>query len=121
MATAFTVSVDAATGITTGISAADRAAGAFRDLQLRPTADGFETYGVTGVALISFICLAVFEKYQAELIPPALLIRRWFADEQAALEKLEADCAALQQQMEEMAEEHGGEEGLLAEVLDEMP
>jgi K(+)-stimulated pyrophosphate-energized sodium pump len=26
-----------------------------------PTADGFETYGVTGVALISFICLAVKE------------------------------------------------------------
>ncbi|MCX6156096.1 MAG: sodium-translocating pyrophosphatase [Candidatus Kapabacteria bacterium] len=25
-----------------------------------PTADGFETYGVTGVALITFICLAVF-------------------------------------------------------------
>jgi len=27
-----------------------------------PTADGFETYGVTGVALISFICLAVGSK-----------------------------------------------------------
>jgi K(+)-stimulated pyrophosphate-energized sodium pump len=27
-----------------------------------PTADGFETYGVTGVALISFICLAVHEE-----------------------------------------------------------
>src|SRR5262249_36140593 len=27
-----------------------------------PTADGFETYGVTGVALISFICLALTEK-----------------------------------------------------------
>src|SRR5207248_4459787 len=27
-----------------------------------PTADGFETYGVTGVALISFITLAVTEK-----------------------------------------------------------
>ncbi len=27
-----------------------------------PTADGFETYGVTGVALISFICLAVGTK-----------------------------------------------------------
>src|SRR6185369_9127223 len=26
-----------------------------------PSADGFETYGVTGVALISFILLAVFE------------------------------------------------------------
>jgi type I restriction enzyme M protein len=49
------------------------------------------------------------KKYQAELIPPALIIRRWYADEQAALEKLEADVAALQQQMEEMAEEHGGE------------
>ena len=34
-----------------------------------PTADGFETYGVTGVALISFICLAVpSEEMQAVLI-----------------------------------------------------
>lgn len=33
-----------------------------------PTADGFETYGVTGVALISFIALGVFPQYQAELI-----------------------------------------------------
>ena len=34
-----------------------------------PTADGFETYGVTGVALISFICLAVpSENVQAILI-----------------------------------------------------
>ena len=40
-----------------------------------PTADGFETYGVTGVALISFICLAVFEKYQAELITWIFIMR----------------------------------------------
>lgn len=34
-----------------------------------PTADGFETYGVTGVALISFIVLAVLNvEYQASLI-----------------------------------------------------
>jgi K(+)-stimulated pyrophosphate-energized sodium pump len=33
-----------------------------------PTADGFETYGVTGVALISFIVLAAFSQYQAELL-----------------------------------------------------
>ncbi len=59
------------------------------------------------------------KKYRAELIPPALIIRRWFADEQAALEQLEADCAALQQQMEEMAEEHGGEEGLLADAAND--
>ena len=29
-----------------------------------PTADGFETYGVTGVALITFILLAVFPQFQ---------------------------------------------------------
>lgn len=59
------------------------------------------------------------KKYQAELIPPALIIARWYADDQAALEKLEADVAALQQQMEEMAEEHGGEEGLLADAAND--
>src|SRR5690606_10392881 len=31
-----------------------------------PTADGFETYGVTGVALISFIVLAAGMEYNAE-------------------------------------------------------
>ncbi len=40
-----------------------------------PTADGFETYGVTGVALISFIVLAVFEKYQAELLTWIFVMR----------------------------------------------
>lgn len=33
-----------------------------------PTADGFETYGVTGVALISFILLGVFPQYQVHLL-----------------------------------------------------
>ncbi|MEG2666592.1 MAG: sodium-translocating pyrophosphatase, partial [Bacteroidales bacterium] len=33
-----------------------------------PTADGFETYGVTGVALISFILLAMGVDFQAHLI-----------------------------------------------------
>lgn len=33
-----------------------------------PTADGFETYGVTGVALVSFILLGVFPKYQVHLL-----------------------------------------------------
>lgn len=33
-----------------------------------PTADGFETYGVTGVALIVFICLAVAPEHQAHFI-----------------------------------------------------
>ena len=33
-----------------------------------PTADGFETYGVTGVALISFIALAVVPEYKAHFL-----------------------------------------------------
>ncbi len=33
-----------------------------------PTADGFETYGVTGVALVSFILLGVFPEYQIKLL-----------------------------------------------------
>ena len=55
-------------------------------------------------------------KYKAELIPTALVIGRYFAAEQAAVEKLEAEVAAIEQALEEMAEEHGGEDGLLAEA-----
>lgn len=33
-----------------------------------PTADGFETYGVTGVALVSFILLAVAPQHQIQLL-----------------------------------------------------
>ena len=56
------------------------------------------------------------KKYQAELIPPGLVIARYFAKEQAAVEALEAQIAAIQQQMEELAEEHGGEGGLLEDA-----
>jgi type I restriction enzyme M protein len=59
------------------------------------------------------------KKYQAELIPPTPIIQRWFAGEQATIEKLEAELAAVQQQMEEMAEEHGGDEGLLADAAND--
>jgi type I restriction enzyme M protein len=69
-------------------------------------------------------------KYNADLIPPALLIARYFAPEKAAIEKLEVDSEELVRQMEEIREEHSGpsaegfgpqagEEGLLQEVLDE--
>ena len=56
------------------------------------------------------------KKYQAELIPPALVIARYYAAAQAEIEALEARVAALQQQVEEMAEEHGGEGGLLEDA-----
>lgn len=40
-----------------------------------PTADGFETYGVTGVALVSFILLAVAPQYQVTLLTWIFVMR----------------------------------------------
>ena len=54
-------------------------------------------------------------KYRAELVPTTLVIARWFAAEQAAIEKLETEAAAVVQAMEELAEEHGGEDGAFSE------
>jgi type I restriction enzyme M protein len=58
-------------------------------------------------------------KYKAELIPTALVIARYFAAEQTHIEKLEAEVAASEQALEEMAEEHGGEDGLLEAAKNE--
>jgi len=58
-------------------------------------------------------------KLKADLIPPALLAARYFAVEQRALNDLKAQAEGLAQQLDELKEEHGGEDGLLAEVLDE--
>ncbi len=58
-------------------------------------------------------------KFKAELIPPSLLIARYFKPEQAEIDKLESEVATLGTTMDEMAEEQSGEDGLLAEVSDE--
>ncbi len=58
-------------------------------------------------------------KYKAELIPMPLLVARYFANEAAAIEGLEAEAAGLNQKLEELKEEHGGDEGLMAEVIEE--
>jgi type I restriction enzyme M protein len=56
------------------------------------------------------------QKFKAELIPMGLLIARNFAAEQAAVEKLESKAGAAAQAMDELIEEHGGDDGLLAEA-----
>jgi type I restriction enzyme M protein len=56
------------------------------------------------------------KKLKAELIPPPLIVARFFAGEQATLEKLEAAVEEIARETEEMDEEHGGEEGLLYEA-----
>ena len=53
------------------------------------------------------------------MIPPSLLIARYFAAEQAAVDGLEAGEAALVQQLDELAEEQGGEGGLLEDALND--
>ncbi len=55
-------------------------------------------------------------KPNTDLIPPALIVARYFAAEQAAIEQREAERDAISRQMEEMDEEHGGEDGLLNEA-----
>ena len=59
------------------------------------------------------------QKLKAELIPPALIVARFFAKEQAALEALEAEADEFARAIEEMDEEHGGEDGLLFEAKTE--
>ena len=54
-------------------------------------------------------------KPNTDLIPPALIVARYFAAEQQAMEALQAARDAIGRQMEEQDEEHGGEDGLLAE------
>jgi type I restriction enzyme M protein len=55
-------------------------------------------------------------KPNTELIPPALVIARYFAAEHKAMEQLEAARDAITRQMEELDEEHGGDDGLLADA-----
>jgi len=55
-------------------------------------------------------------KPNADLIPSALLVARYFAAEATALAALEAARDAITRRMEELAEEHGGEDGLLADA-----
>jgi type I restriction enzyme M protein len=58
-------------------------------------------------------------KYKADLIPPALIVARYLPQEQKQLDNLTAEAESFAQQMGEMKEEHGGEEGLLEEVIDD--
>lgn len=56
------------------------------------------------------------KKYKLDLIPPALIVARFFSKEQAALDSLQARQEAAAQALEEFVEEHSGEDGLLEEA-----
>ena len=58
-------------------------------------------------------------KYKMDLIPPALIVARYFAAEQSAIESLQAEQTTAESALEEYIEEHTGEEGLLADALND--
>ena len=58
-------------------------------------------------------------KYKMDLIPPALIVARYFADEQAKLDELNTKVESAAQAIEEFVEENSGEEGLLADAMDD--
>ena len=59
------------------------------------------------------------KKCKMDLVPPALVVARFFAGEQAKVDELQATQEAAAQALDEFAEEHGGEEGLLAEATND--
>lgn len=55
----------------------------------------------------------------ADVIPPRLIVARFFADMQQELDDAQAKAEDLAREIEELVEEHGTEGGLLAEALTE--
>ena len=57
------------------------------------------------------------KKYLADLIPPPLIVDRFFADQRDAVSSLQASLDTATQELETFTEEHTGEDGLLADAL----
>ena len=58
-------------------------------------------------------------KYKMDLIPPGLIVARYFATDRAAIEALQADQETATRELEEFVEEHMGEEGLLQDAAND--
>jgi type I restriction enzyme M protein len=58
-------------------------------------------------------------KYKMDLIPPRLIVARYFADRQRQVDELNVRAEEAAHAVEEYAEEHAVEEGLLAAAMDD--
>ncbi|MPS32628.1 MULTISPECIES: type I restriction-modification system subunit M [unclassified Salinivibrio] len=58
------------------------------------------------------------KKYKLDLIPPELVIARYFEDQTNEIEALKTNVEELQRQLEEMEEEYGDEDAPLFEIRD---
>ena len=59
------------------------------------------------------------KKYKMDLIPPSLIVARYFAEEQANIDALQTALETATQAFDEYVEEHTGDEGLLAEATND--
>src|SRR6185437_8981805 len=58
-------------------------------------------------------------KYKMDLIPPALIVARYFAEEQAKIDDLASAAEEAARAVEEYTEEHAVEDGLLVEAMED--
>ncbi len=59
------------------------------------------------------------KKYKMDLIPPALIVARYFTDEQAEIDILQTALETAEQKLDEYVEEHTGEDRLLADATND--
>jgi len=55
-------------------------------------------------------------RYKADLIQPSLIVHRFLKREEEALERLQGELETVRQNIEQMAEEYSGEDGLLQDI-----
>lgn len=56
------------------------------------------------------------KRYKSDIVPPDLVIARYFADKQAVLDELQSQLDTATQELETFVEENSGEEGLVEEA-----
>ena len=59
------------------------------------------------------------QKFKAELIPPALIVQRYYAQEKQTIDEFEAQREVLADEIKALIDEHNGEEGLLEEAMND--
>jgi type I restriction enzyme M protein len=57
-------------------------------------------------------------RFRSDLVPAAFLVARYFASELVAIDSFESALVSIDQKIDELREEQGGEDGLLAEVIE---
>jgi type I restriction enzyme M protein len=57
-------------------------------------------------------------RFKSDLVPAPFLIARYFMAESDSIDTLEANLVDIEQQLQEMMDENGGDEGLLVEVIE---